>query len=223
MSTDGTRPTQEREPRWAAAVCVVAAAFLPLAVPQSLRPVPPWPLAATVGLLVVAAMVARRHGKHTLNEWLGYAIVVVLTLAEVFTLFTLVRALPGRSEPPSRLLSSAAVIWTTNVIVFASWYWRLDAGGPNARERRDTHLRGAFLFPQMAVSAPGTNGQSIAEAEGWKPHFVDYLALSFYTSTAFSPTDVPVLTVWAKMLMMVQAAISFTTVALLAARAINIL
>jgi hypothetical protein len=32
-----------------------------------------------------------------------------------------------------------------------------------------------------------------------------------------------VLTVWAKMLMMVQAAISFTTVALLAARAINIL
>jgi hypothetical protein len=64
---------------------------------------------------------------------------------------------------------------------------------------------------------------SIAEAEGWKPHFVDYLALSFYTSTAFSPTDVPVLTLWAKILMMLQAAISLTSVVLLASRAVNIL
>ena len=57
----------------------------------------------------------------------------------------------------------------------------------------------------------------------WSPGFVDYLFLAFNTSTAFSPTDSPVLTTWAKLLMMIQALISFATVALLAARAVNIL
>ena len=57
----------------------------------------------------------------------------------------------------------------------------------------------------------------------WRPGFVDYLFLAFNTSTAFSPTDCPVLSTWAKILMMVQSLISLTTVALLAARAVNIL
>jgi hypothetical protein len=59
--------------------------------------------------------------------------------------------------------------------------------------------------------------------EQWRPGFVDYLFLAYNTSTAFSPTDVPVLSRWAKVLMMVQATISLATVALLAARAVNIL
>jgi hypothetical protein len=57
----------------------------------------------------------------------------------------------------------------------------------------------------------------------WKPHFVDYLFLAFNTSTAFSPTDTAVLSRWAKLGMMVQSLISLTIVALLAARAVNIL
>jgi hypothetical protein len=47
--------------------------------------------------------------------------------------------------------------------------------------------------------------------------FVDYLFLAFNTSTAFSPTDVPVLSRRAKILMMLQAAISLGTIAILAA------
>jgi uncharacterized membrane protein len=57
----------------------------------------------------------------------------------------------------------------------------------------------------------------------WSPGFIDYLFLAFNTSTAFSPTDSPVLSRWAKALMMIQALISFATVVLLAARAVNIL
>ena len=57
----------------------------------------------------------------------------------------------------------------------------------------------------------------------WKPRFVDYLFLAFNTSTAFSPTDVPVLSRWAKLLMMIQSIVSLGTLAILAARAINIL
>ncbi len=57
----------------------------------------------------------------------------------------------------------------------------------------------------------------------WSPNFFDYLFLAFNTSTAFSPTDVPVLARWAKILMMVQSVVSLTVLALLAARAVNIL
>jgi hypothetical protein len=57
----------------------------------------------------------------------------------------------------------------------------------------------------------------------WEPTFVDYLFLAFNTSTAFSPTDVPVLSRWAKVLMMIQALNSLVVIALLAGRAVNIL
>jgi hypothetical protein len=57
----------------------------------------------------------------------------------------------------------------------------------------------------------------------WSPGFIDYLFLAFNTSTAFSPTDSPVLSRWAKVLMMIQSSISLATLALLAARAVNIL
>ena len=68
--------------------------------------------------------------------------------------------------------------------------------------------------PEAKVEA----GQDI-----WSPNFMDYLFLAFNTSTAFSPTDVPVLARWAKVLMMLQSIISLTVLALLAARAVNIL
>jgi len=62
-----------------------------------------------------------------------------------------------------------------------------------------------------------------ADADLWTPNFIDYLFLSFNTSTAFSPTDVPVLARWAKVLMVLQSLVSLTVVVLLAARAVNIL
>jgi len=67
--------------------------------------------------------------------------------------------------------------------------------------------------------------QALREAgqPDWSPNFVDYLFLAFNTSTAFSPTDVPVLARWAKVLMMLQSLLSLLIIALLAARAVNIL
>ena len=55
----------------------------------------------------------------------------------------------------------------------------------------------------------------------WSPRFVDYLFLAFCTSTAFSPTDTPVLSRWAKLLTMVQALISLLCIAVLASKAIG--
>jgi hypothetical protein len=174
-------------------------------------------------VLITAAVITHYIHRPWLNQIFGFTLLGVLTIAQLFSLARLIVALPEHTEVAERLLESAGVLWVTNVIIFAIWYWRLDAGGPNARDTRIAHVRGAFLFPQMQIIAPGTDGKSIAEVEGWRPEFADYLAISFFTGTAFSPTDVPVLSRWAKLMMMVQAAMSLTTIALLAARAVNIL
>jgi len=57
----------------------------------------------------------------------------------------------------------------------------------------------------------------------WEPMFADYLYLSFTNATAFSPTDVLPLSRWAKLTMMIQSAVSLVTIALVIARAVNIL
>jgi hypothetical protein len=143
---------------------------------------------------------------------------MVITAGVAFSLGSLIAGLPGKRESPVELLRSAVALWISNVLIFACWYWRLDAGGPHSRDLRDAHTEGAFLFPQMTLQPT-----SPLADPAWKPGFVDYLFLAFNTSTAFSPTDVPILSRWAKLLMMIQSSISLGAVAILAARAINIL
>ena len=213
----------EPETRWPAAVALLAAALLPLALPRALTLAPTWVLVPTNVVLLTGAILAHRHGRIKLTDSFSYSNLGLLTLSMLYSLVTLVLGLLHHAESAPRLLESAAVLWFANVIVFAAWYWRLDAGGPHARDGRVAHMEGAFLFPQMAVDAPGRKGVSLAEAESWRPGFIDYLAISFYTCTAFSPTDVQVLTRWAKLMMMVQAVMAFGTVILLTARAVNIL
>jgi uncharacterized membrane protein len=201
-------------------LAVLAVGGLHWALPASLTMGPPWLLLPVVGALVVPTELARRRGWHGAHQIAGYVLASVVTAAMAWALAALLAALPRRAERPEALLRSAAVLWVTNVLVFASWYWHLDAGGPHQRDLRAAHTDGAFLFPQMVANA---SPPAAAGERAWRPRFVDYLFLAFTTSTAFSPTDTPVLSRWAKLMMMVQAMISFTTVAILAARAVNIL
>ncbi len=218
---DVTSPDgRSAEPRWPAVVASIAVAGLYLALPRSLTLIPGWLLLCVVVLLLAPVVIARMKGNHKLNQILSYVLLSVLTLAMAGSLALLVAGLPAHKESPKALLISAAALWSTNVLVFASWYWRLDAGGPNQRDLRGEHVDGAFLFPQMMMD------QATKTATGencWSPGFVDYLFLAFNASTAFSPTDAPVLSRWAKLMMMVQSSISLMTIALLAARAVNIL
>lgn len=207
------------EPRWPALVALLAVGGLHLSLPPALTVGPGWLLLVVVGVLAVPTVIAHRTRRYKMNQFFGYLLSSVVTLAMLASLILLVRALPQHKEAPIELLSSAGSIWITNILVFASWYWRLDGGGPHARSLRATHSDGAFLFPQM-TQHPGAKGSA---GGGWRPGFVDYLFLAFNTSTALSPADTAVLSRWAKGLMMVQAMISLTTIALLAARAVNIL
>jgi hypothetical protein len=201
-------------------LALLAVGGLRLALPKSLSVGPDWLLITIVGILMIPTAWARLHGWDNLTRILGYLLTSIVTVDMVWSLGLLVAALPLHKESPQDLLRSASALWITNILVFASWYWRLDAGGPRARELRGAHTDGAFLFPQMTLNRQEKRAMG---EEGWSPGFVDYLFLAFNTSTAFSPTDSPVLSSWAKLLMMVQALISFATVALLAARAVNIL
>jgi hypothetical protein len=138
----------------------------------------------------------------------------------ICSLTLLIKVLPAHLESSQQLLRSAAALWVANILVFASWYWRLDAGGSRQRDLTTGHTDGAFLLPQMTLEPVA---KVAAGEEEWSPNFIDYLFLAFNTSTAFSPTDVPVLSRWAKVLMMTQAIISLLVIALLAGRVVNIL
>lgn len=221
MEIKDTPRTGISEPRWLSIMALLAVGGLHLSLPESLTVGPSWLLLAVVSTLMIPTIVARRRGYLSLNQALGYVINGVVTIDMIVSLTLLVSSLPAHKVGPQELLRSASALWITNILVFASWYWRLDAGGPNARDLRGgRHTRGDFLFPQMTFN-PKIFGPE--QEPFWVPGFIDYLFLAFNTSTAFSPTDVPVLSRWAKLLMMLQSIISLTTIALLAARAVNIL
>lgn len=138
----------------------------------------------------------------------------IVTTMNFGALTELVRALlSGKASGGQTLLLDALNIWITNVIAFALWFWNIDHGGPAMRGL--SNRRGFdFLFPQMSLPD---------QHEAWLPGFIDYVFLSFTNATAFSPTDTLPLTQQAKLLMMAEASISLLTVALVAARAVNIL
>jgi hypothetical protein len=214
------QPRTNPEPRWPASLALIAVGGLRLALPETLSMGPGWLLLAVIGVLTVPLFWAHWRGLTNLNRILGYLLSAIVTADMIWSLGLLIVALPAHKETPLDLLTSAAALWITNILVFASWYWRLDGGGPAAREARGVHVDGAFLFPQMTL----TPAMRAAMCEqNWNPGFVDYLFVAFNTSTAFSPTDVPVLSRWAKVLMMIQSLISLATIVLLAARAVNIL
>jgi hypothetical protein len=210
-----TNRDRTREPRWLALIAMLAAGLVYAALPSNLSAGPHWLLLIVMAAVFISAVISHRAGHHTADKVIGYAASGILTIAMIWSLDLLVAAIPKREIDPRILLRSAVALWVTNILVFALWYWRLDAGGPHERERVPGHKEGAFLFPQMNLEA--------ASDPNWSPNFVDYLFLAFNTSTALSPADTPALSRWAKILMMIQSIISLAVVALLAARAVNIL
>jgi len=210
-----------REPIWPPLVAMLAIGGLYAALPSSLLAgAPHWLLVAIVVSLLVPMVILHYIGNHALHQTLGYILNSIVTAALILALALLLWEVTQHEVAPPQLLRSAASLWLANILIFASWYWRLDGGGPHKRARTVGHSDGAFLFPQMTMPP---EAKAAAGEKEWAPNFVDYLFLAFNTSTAFSPTDVPVLSRWAKSIMMVQALISLLVIALLAGRAVNIL
>ena len=200
-------------------IAVACAIGMQIALPAKLALPPKWLLPILgIGLLVgLLAVNPRRLDKRSRTiRAMSVGLTIVLSLANAASagrlVFGVVHGHLG-TEPVSLLLSGGA-IWLTNVIVFSLWFWELDRGGPADRAHglRDYP---DFVFPQMT-------SPEFAPPD-WEPEYLDYFYLSFTNAAAFSPTDVLPAVRWAKMTMMLQAMVSLVTVALVIARAVNIL
>ena len=165
------------------------------------------------GLVALMAVLWVRRGKHALLH-----IIVItnafFTLALLIETITLISALfGGASEAVNALLLDVVLMATSNILIFSVWYWLIDPPGIEDDSRADEPWD--FLFPQRSSPLP--------HYDGWVPRYADYLFVAFTTSFAFSPTDTLPLTRRAKMLMLLQAAISVVTLTGVAGSAINIL
>jgi len=205
------------DPLWPGQVAILASLALYLILPPRLSIGPRWLVPAAELALVVALIVATPSGRSAARRR-RFVIAVVLsaTLANLVAVALLTHFLiVGGHARGADLIDGGAVIWSTNLLLFAVWYWELDRGGPlAARDGRAPELPD-FLFPQMSDEryAP----------PGWKPRFRDYLYVSLTNQTAFSPTDAMPLSSRIKLLMGVQALAALVTVGVIVARAVNIL
>lgn len=178
-------------------------------------------IAAALLAILAAGVAARRRRLTGLTRGLTLALAGLATVALVGGVVLVVGLLVGGSwtlaaratASPATLLGSAGLIWLSNVLVFALWYFELDAGGPSVRHQGPYDSQD-LVFPQRQRDDAGLL---------WTPQFVDYLFLAFNSSTALSPTDTLVLSRRMKLLMMCQALISLTVLAVVASRAVNAL
>jgi hypothetical protein len=175
--------------------------------------------AATLIIVIIFGLSLFAHWLR-LPPWLGNtAVLVVVAILLVVNILSLVKLIQlilyhVKDIDGLRLLGSSVVIWISNVLAFSLLYWLMDGGGPDERLNSDA-WHADFVFPQPV--------RQIDANANWRPNFLDYLYLGFTTATAFSTTDTVPLTTRARMLMMLEATASLLTIAITAARAVNIL
>ncbi|HEY1655031.1 MAG TPA: hypothetical protein VGF86_07970 [Candidatus Tumulicola sp.] len=206
--------------RLEAIVIVVSIVALIAVLPERYHILPNWVAYVGIGFIIVPIL-----GGALINlggawerveraaEFLAVGIALVLNTCNLLVAaYDLVKN-PGKLDPV-RLFYTSIGIWSGNVLIFTLLYWLVDRGGPDARVNRLVRYPD-FVFPAM-------DDDEYAPAN-WQPSMIDYLFLGFTTSTAFSPTEAMPFTPRAKLLMVIQSTIALITIAIVAARTINIL
>jgi hypothetical protein len=212
--------TIPHEPRWPPALAILVVLLLLAALPGHVHVLPVWgSYLAALAVLVPMAGVALTKGN---TLWLGIERTMIIllatayvanTIAELADMIGAITLHPSGSNAFS-LLSSSVAIWVANVLTFSLLYWQIDRGGPYARAS-NLSVKPDWVFPQPAAPED--------LPPDWRPLFFDYLYLGYNTATAFRPTDALPLTHRAKMLMMIESAISLLTMVIILSRAINII
>jgi len=210
------------EPRWAMAAAVVIAALLHATLPSQIRAVGQVWVYPTVVIGLLAVLVVGDPGRIDKRDpWLRAVtglLIAFITIVNALSAVHLVDLIISNADKQlgsaDRLLGSGAAIWLINVIAFGLWYWDLDQGGAAERVSGTARLP-AFIFPET------TNPELVRS--GWYPELIDYLHMSFGTSTALGPSDVSAIKHWSKIMMTFQSAVSLLLAVLIIARAINLL
>ena len=209
-------PPESRRPIFVAAAVIVAGQAW---VGRSLGVDPFWvfPLVSAV-LLVASIAVYERPGEPgRLARTLSFLFIALVIAANAVSLVLLVRGVfVGTNLAPPNLLLTGLALWLVNVAIFALFYWELDGGGPEARAAGYPGRYPDLVFPQHQ------DDQEELSPDDWKPSFYDYLYVSLTSSIAFSPTDAMPYTRRAKLVMAAENLLSFATLAVIVARAVNI-
>src|SRR5438132_460199 len=184
-------PPAAAEPAWPAQATVLAAIGLQLLLPERLTIGPVWLTPALEAVLLVGLIFAsprRLEGEHARRRNAALGLIALVSAANIYSLVTLSKyLLHHHSYKPRELIISGMLIWLTNFLIFALWYWELDRGGPGRRAAgRDGPPD--FLFPQMSDDR--------IQPRNWRPKFIDYVYVSLTNATAFSPTDTMPLSPW---------------------------
>ena len=211
-------PPAAPEPFWPAQLTVLTAIALQLLLPARLTIGPVWLIPGLEGALLIGMFFAtprELEGEHPVRRRVALGLTAFVSAANIFSLSALTHYLLHHSTPNARQLIVAGVlIWLTNFLIFALWYWEMDRGGPGKRAAGHDGPPD-FLFPQMADDQ--------IEPREWRPKFIDYTYVSLTNAAAFSPTDTMPLTPRAKSIMGIQSLVSLVTIGLIVSRAINIL
>jgi uncharacterized membrane protein len=211
-------PPADPEPFWPAQATILSAIGLQLLLPRRLTVGPSWLIPSLEGALLIGMFLAtpkELEHEHRVRRNVALGLTAFVSAANIFSLGALTHFLLHHNVGNGReLIISGVLIWLTNLLIFALWYWEMDRGGPG---RRAAGHDGApdFLFPQMTddhIMPPD-----------WRPMFIDYLYVSLTNNTAFSPTDTMPLSPIAKSVMGVQSVVSLLTIGLIVSRAVNIL
>jgi hypothetical protein len=213
-------PTPRGEARTPVILTIMAVVVIMAVLPERVRILPRWITILAAGVqiaaLAAAALFRGRRAVLLVERWITVAFLSfagAVMLSDIDRLIGLILQKAGTVDG-LKLLTTSIAVWVINVLIFSLAYWQLDRGGPAGREA-DLAIRPDWRFPQ--------DDMDDLFPEGWRPRFVDYLFLAFSTATAFSTTDVTPMSHRSKLMMMTESLISLVNIAVVGARAINVL
>lgn len=209
---------RQHEPVWHVQAAMLAAIVLQLLLPDRYVFGSRYVLITIESLLLLAMSFTtpkERIFKSISRRINVFSLIILTSVANGYSLVEVTHRLLQSGVANGReLILTGVNIYLTNIVIFGLWYWEMDGGGPGQRLQAAKHEQD-FLFPQ--------NQHEDYKHPEWQPTFVDYLYVSSTNAMAFSPTDTMPLSRRAKILMLAQATLSLVAVALVAARAVNIL
>lgn len=213
------KETRGIDPLWHVQLAVLGAIVLQMVLPDRVAGGFKYDVVILEAVLLISLIVTTPRVpvfESVVRRLNSVGLVLLVTLANIYSLVRVSEQLltSGHVINGQQLILASINIYLTNIIIFGLWYWEMDGGGPGRRRRAEPSQRD-FLFPQTATPE--------ISPKGWSPTFPDYLYVSATNATAFSPTDTMPLTHRAKLLMLVQSIVALITIALVAARAVNIL
>jgi uncharacterized membrane protein len=203
------------------AAAALATAVMHQFLPASFRVRPHWMYPTLLIIFLLVLIIGDPGLIDRPRRWLHVTtglMIGLITVVNAVAAGRLVTGILGKHDidTAAQLLVSGGVVFLTNVIAFALWFWDFDGGGAAARAAGARPVDRAFVFPEMTLPA------DIVPA-GWYPQFADYLSLSFSTAMTFGPADVSAVKPWAKLLMIVESLISLSLATLVVAYAVNIM